>query len=178
MRATAGATGTKRAQLAPKEIGDCSALDWSGLGLVGKHSRTEHGQVTRGRPAYPGRRAERSTSGPPDGVLAKDRHCVDVYPPPQPSWQRPRLGQRSLSTGMSRHGPGGPPTQGVPRTTHGGGQVDPMDRHPKSRRRGVGIEYCVPECPIAVILENFRRYAARVRPTLRLNRRRKKVGSS
>ena len=68
-----GATGTKPSQLAPKEIGGCSAPRWSGLGLVGKHSRTEHGQLTRGRPAYPRRRAERSTSGPPDGVLAKDR---------------------------------------------------------------------------------------------------------
>ena len=73
MRATAGATGAKPTQLAPKEIGGCSAPRWSGLGLVGKHSRTEHGQLTRGGPAYPRRRAERSTSGPPDGVLAKDR---------------------------------------------------------------------------------------------------------
>ena len=42
-----GATGTKPSQLAPKEIGGCSAPRWSGLGLVGKHSRTEHGQLTR-----------------------------------------------------------------------------------------------------------------------------------
>jgi hypothetical protein len=40
----AGATGTKPSQLAPKEIGDCRAPRWSGLWLVGRHSRTEHGQ--------------------------------------------------------------------------------------------------------------------------------------
>ena len=40
-----GATGTKPSQLAPKEIGGCNAPRWSGLGPVGKHSRTEHGQL-------------------------------------------------------------------------------------------------------------------------------------
>jgi hypothetical protein len=40
---------------APKELENCRARGWSGLGLVGQDSRTKHGQLTRGRPAYPRR---------------------------------------------------------------------------------------------------------------------------
>jgi hypothetical protein len=203
MRARPGATGAKAFRLTPKELGNCRARGWSGLGLVGRHSRTKHGQlINAGSSCLPRRPAETSISGPPDRPLAKDRHsCMSTLP--QLSWRhRPRLGLRSLSTGMRQQAlevsvggtrPGwleriGNQGELERRTSFSMGQGflgRPMaagrliwDHQPKTRRRGVGIEYCVPECPIAAILENFRRYAAGVRPTLRLNSRRKKVGSS
>jgi hypothetical protein len=48
-----GCDGRQSLPTGPKGLENCRARGWSGLGLVGRHSRTKHGQLTRGRPATP-----------------------------------------------------------------------------------------------------------------------------
>ena len=115
MRATAGATDTNSPQLAPKEIGGCRASGWSGLGLVGRHSRTKHGQLTRRSSCLPPAPRGRSTSGPPDGVLAKDSFAR----PAIRSRRRPpvrREGMRDVPRGQrcGWHRRAGPQKNGAP----------------------------------------------------------------